>query len=151
MIYSNYDIHSHPHSEVPSHHTPLNIHYDTPSHTLAYTSSHIPYHTLSHLHHIPSYITPSSNTPFNPLGLLLLGCGSGNHAALHACGLNQAEAITHLRMALRLDASLQPVRDALSFCEVTPLGLSACNINPTNEAELTLDRQLQPLNLVDGL
>ena len=147
-----YPLITHPRTYIMTH--PL-----TPIHTYHHMSS---YHTLSILHHTPSYITsshitphtyitPFYITPFNPLGLLLLGCGGGNHAALHACGVNQAEAITHLRMALRLDASLQPVRDALSFCEVTPLGLSACNINPTNEAELSLDRQLQSLNLVDGL
>jgi len=61
--------------------------------------------------------------PLNPLangglGLLLLGTGTRNYASINACGLNQEEAITHLRTALSVRPDLPLAQKALDFCKL---------------------------------
>lgn len=52
------------------------------------------------------------------LGLMLLGTGSRNVAAINACGINQQKAMHHLNMALQLESggALKTVMDAVEFC-----------------------------------
>eukprot|EP01038_Epipyxis_sp_PR26KG_P016012 gene16012-21731_t len=52
------------------------------------------------------------------IGLLLLGTGNRNYASINACGLNQEEAIKHLRIAADINPSLQPVINAIDFCRL---------------------------------
>lgn len=51
------------------------------------------------------------------IGLILLGTSKYNYASQYACGLNHKEALDHLQVAYQLDPSMQPVEDALRFCE----------------------------------
>ena len=57
------------------------------------------------------------------LGLMMLGCGSRNYGAVHACGLNQETALRHLQVALQLEPAssgsgrLKPVEEAVVFCQ----------------------------------
>jgi Tfp pilus assembly protein PilF len=58
------------------------------------------------------YETVIEITPYNAiahanLGMLLLGTGNRNYAAVHACGLNQKKALFHLRTAYNLDAGMK--------------------------------------------
>ena len=58
------------------------------------------------------------------LGLMLLGTGARNYGAVHACGLNQREAVKHLKMAMQFVSGrpeharvAQEAKEALEFCK----------------------------------
>lgn len=48
---------------------------------------------------------------------MLLGTGNYNYAAVNACGINQEEALSHLKTALALNPTIKPAQDALAFCQ----------------------------------
>jgi hypothetical protein len=63
-------------------------------------------------------IEPHNALAHAGLGLMLLGTGSRNVAAINACGINQQKAMHHLNMALQLESggALKTVTDAVEFC-----------------------------------
>ncbi len=66
---------------------------------------------------------PHNALAHGALGLMMLGCGSRNYGAVHACGLNQEAALRHLQVALQLEPTsgkgsrLRPVEEAVEFCQ----------------------------------
>lgn len=59
---------------------------------------------------------PSNALAHAGKGLLLLGISSRNYGAIHACGLNQEDAVKHLNMAVTIDYNIKPAVAALHFC-----------------------------------
>ena len=70
------------------------------------------------LYNLALQVEPMNALANGGLGLLLLGTGTRNYASINACGLNQEEAITHLRMALSVRPDLEMVQRALDFCKL---------------------------------
>jgi len=59
---------------------------------------------------------PNNAVAHTAIGLILLGVGNSNYGAINACGLNQEEALSHLKLALKINPSIKPADEALSFC-----------------------------------
>jgi tetratricopeptide (TPR) repeat protein len=58
---------------------------------------------------------PGNALAHSGLGLMLLGTGNRNFGAVNACGLNQEEALGHLRMALEARGDLEPAAKVLIY------------------------------------
>ena len=61
-------------------------------------------------------VEPDNGLAHAALGLLLLGTGARNFAAINACGLNQHEAMQHLQRAVQLNPEIVRAQEALDFC-----------------------------------
>ena len=71
-------------------------------------------HVARRLYEAAIRISPHNALAHAGLGLLLLGTGSRNYAAVNACGLNHVEAMKHLIFANNLDPSIK-VTKALCY------------------------------------
>ena len=66
---------------------------------------------------------PENAVAHAALGLMLLGTGARNYGAIHACGLNQQEAVKHLQFAMKYTSNRHDharvateAKEALEFC-----------------------------------